>query len=651
VDHSDLVENLVNISDATFHSALGQLSSINSLSEATRVGIVMEVAKRLMARGEIGERVQADRIHAILRRIGLGSSALSDLAVNARELPPGQRNAIAGFLAPNQRRLLLGRRTDAEVTSPITDVLQPSIEAGLFEAVSPTDSSFSTVVLFTGPQDANKKLLSARGYGPLAWSSLDSVRQDLDQNGDVCACLVEGSALQALDKEAQRGLFNLLGSYSTFLWIRIEDRFLKLKPMEIRECLRSARCMREEVPAGLLSIQPEATLRESEIQDIDAASEALRARATAEFIPGEISEAQATILMAAVKIHARELQIEGRVELKSLETRFLSEGRSTARIAILRANKNEWPVVAKIDSKDRVLDEMRRFRTFIEPWDNELRPKLHFHGESAVLLFGLVPDERDPFRPAEVLSTRLDSLWNDQIFASKSEQELTREREALAEGAENAARKLGNLNSLRPRASNLPPRGNPHINIFEALANSGVDWGLPACARAALLKAQDRFRRFDSSATVHGDVHLKNILLRDDRRPHLIDYAGSGPGHPGVDLARLELALFLGPFRQVGSEEDCAAYQRALTFDGASLASLEQRFARLYRCHVNAVCLRGCGVARDMALSVLSSYGGEAADYHAAKYLVAWQNLVMMGRQTGLARATIAVLAPEISNW
>ena len=46
---------------------------------------------------------------------------------------------------------------------------------------------------------------------------------------------------------------------------------------------------------------------------------------------------------------------------------------------------------------------------------------------------------------------------------------------------------------------------------------------------------------------MHGDVHLRNILIRGESEVHLVDYAASGPGHPAVDLVRFELALYLGP--------------------------------------------------------------------------------------------------------
>ena len=55
--------------------------------------------------------------------------------------------------------------------------------------------------------------------------------------------------------------------------------------------------------------------------------------------------------------------------------------------------------------------------------------------------------------------------------------------------------------------------------------------------------------------------------------------------------------------------------------------------------------------ARDAALEVLQSHSGNSRDYLATKFLVAWQNLAIIGSQTGLARAVILATADEIAAW
>ena len=55
--------------------------------------------------------------------------------------------------------------------------------------------------------------------------------------------------------------------------------------------------------------------------------------------------------------------------------------------------------------------------------------------------------------------------------------------------------------------------------------------------------------------------------------------------------------------------------------------------------------------ARDAAIEVLRSHSGDSRDYLATKFLVAWQNLAIIGSQTGLARAVISATTEEIAAW
>src|SRR5208282_5022229 len=71
-----------------------------------------------------------------------------------------------------------------------------------------------------------------------------------------------------------------------------------------------------------------------------------------------------------------------------------------------------------------------------------------------------------------------------------------------------------------------------------------------ACKRADALSEK---------VIVHGDVQLRNILVRDGRDPHFIDYAYCGPGHPCYDLVRLESAVLFYCFRMNSTENELAA--------------------------------------------------------------------------------------------
>jgi hypothetical protein len=88
-----------------------------------------------------------------------------------------------------------------------------------------------------------------------------------------------------------------------------------------------------------------------------------------------------------------------------------------------------------------------------------------------------------------------------------------------------------------------------------------------------------------------------------------------------------------------------------LSLDKADVTALESYFGGSRLPGVNKVCIGGCVAARDQALEAVRAHGGSHKDYLAAKNLVAWQNLLMEGRQTSLTRSVINALAPEIASW
>ena len=85
------------------------------------------------------------------------------------------------------------------------------------------------------------------------------------------------------------------------------------------------------------------------------------------------------------------------------------------------------------------------------------------------------------------------------------------------------------------------------------------------------------------SAIVHGDIHLRNVLIRGESEVRVIDYEASGPGHPALDLVRFELALYLGPVRQFEDEASSVAFQRALSIGRGPLDILRSSFPDFFQ--------------------------------------------------------------------
>ena len=99
-------------------------------------------------------------------------------------------------------------------------------------------------------------------------------------------------------------------------------------------------------------------------------------------------------------------------------------------------------------------------------------------------------------------------------------------------------------------------------------------------------------------AIVHGDVHLRNVLVRDGREPFLIDYALAGPGHPCLDLVRFESALMFHFFRM--TESECAVRELiAAGGDAATVDELYDRFPGMCQSLGNRLAIRAAvGIAR-----------------------------------------------------
>jgi Ternary complex associated domain 9 len=681
----EILTGLSSPSEATFLRALARLSTRPREASAT-IGFLDAFLSALRKEPRLTDRTRADRLTAVLRRLAPSVEELTALAMVARSYPAGIRMAVAQVLPPAQRVLLAPNANATppdsveEATAPVERTAQ-AFEGGVTStsgAVPETeltrravhhadtapvaDGTIGMVAILTQPdrQEANKRLLNEKGFAAVPWHSVESLRAELSTNCDVCACVVDGSILTDLDTEAQRQLFTFLGGYSTFLWIRIHEHGLRLPIPAIRELVKHARCARGMV--AQVTVQSDAMLRPSELDDFRHSAETLQASAGASFVPGELREDQVRVLVAAVREYWNAQEIGNDVQIRVLETRFISGGRSGAVLIRIRVNGAGQPLIAKLGPVEWIINESRRLRTFIEQWERAVHPETFLHGSWGVILFPLVCDEQDRDAPADTLEERLVDLWNDQVMGSHDgtaldawDRRLERRRESLIGSLRVLTATLASLNQRRPPSATLgdtfPPFGNPWIQPLERLETEGVQWIFSSDVRTARTRAQARLARLNTQAVVHGDIHLRNVLLRSQQDATLIDFASCGPGHPAVDLARLDVVLFTEGMRQLVTEQRCAEFQRSLSLERASIPALQHNFSDLLSCHVNVVCAEGAVLARDAADTVLQRFGGTADDYLAAKYLVALQALLQVGRSTAMVRAIVEALTPALLRW
>lgn len=629
--------------------------------------LVRDIADALSRNPRLSKRTQAHRLEMVLRGLALRGNQAIRVARAARGLPAHLRMAVATVIPAGARLELYGSRSRSTVlgAEEATDASSPASEPDHQGSASPEAGQerlgHSTVLLLSHPdrQVANRRLLEGEDadesesaeLDPVVVETVGDLQRELATSTGVCGCAIDQSALSVLDAEAQEALFTILAEYSSFIAVRVhEGAGLRVSPDRVSQILKTARQLGTHVPHDALWFRSDGTIQETELSFYRNAAELLRSHESASFVLGELTPAEVQVLVAAARARVRAGSFDPESDAKPLTVRFLTGGRSGARLATVVCGSTPT-FVAKITPKDRALDEMLRFRTFVQPFNDELSPECHLHGKTAVILFRLVRGDSDPSTPAESLEDRLRNVWDKQWLQCNSE-EAEQERVFLERALTRVAQSLAELNSNRPPSNcRLDSFVNPPATHLDALDREGFVWGLSDSAGRARRAAAARVRLMAKSAIVHGDIHLRNVLIRGESEVRLIDYAASGPGHPALDLVRFELALYLGPVRQFEDEGSSVAFQRALSIDRVPTEVLRRRFRDFFQCHVNSACAAGMTAARDAALEVLGKHGGDARDYLAMKFLVAWQNLAIIGSQTGLARAVIAATAEEIAAW
>lgn len=648
-----------------FYSALSELRRLDPMVYAP---IIVRVLVSIAGATGFSERQKSERVRALGGQGLVTAQVISGIIARSAELSPGVRNALSSFLSSEARARLSIRAVPAEVTPddlvvPTAVVGTPAVERTelvlesearaarpISEAPQSTEFGGATVLLLSrlANQEGNATLLRRFDLGPVPYDSWERAYTDVQGNNDVCGCVVDGSFLYELDDDAQRQFFRDVGGYSSFFWLRIDETNLRISVDEVRQLIRDARCHVGPLPAEMLSFQPTGTLRESEIPDIIRAREYLRASLGIKITLKNISDEESLLLMGAVKRHADAIGFQP-VDVSTVEIQFLNDGLSGARTAVVRPNGDGRAIVAKVHRRSSVVEEIRRFDVFIRGWDNELRPQAFVHNDSAVILFDIIPVEGDQAQPAEMLEACLRKLWIDELYAGDNERAGVELKAAnIRTGLETLAAKLAALNLRRPVTDEFPAHGYPDPAYIERVEARGIVWDLGDDAITARSKAKEIFDGLWPQATVHGDLHLKNVLIRGDRDPHLIDYAHSGPGHPAVDLVRLELALYSGHCREFGSDDSFVDLQTRLSVGVEDQSSLERAHGTIFRAKINEVSVAGCIATRNSAIRVVEAYGGNITDYLATKYLLAWQSLLLDGRQTNLIKGVIRALTPAI---
>jgi hypothetical protein len=490
----------------------------------------------------------------------------------------------------------------------------------------------------------SKSILAEAGFAAIRVQSFETLEQMLQSQDDICAILIDKSFLMSLDADAQKGLFDKIGSYSSLPWIRVDDDGLRISHPEVERILRMAAC-KSELSTHCLSVVSSGNLRQSELPHVQRACALVKSSDRGVVLPAELSKPELRVVMAAAAEHVRDWQLELPTDLR-LHAKLIPGGRTKAKIVLARSENQAQPFVVKVDKREHIHDEMVRFKSFMEPSDGALQPRAVFHNGYGAIVFRLIEGADESAHPAPTLEDALREIRLTDLYQLASAHGPAPTIAAIR----TVANKLFRLNSQSPTDSDLTNYSTPSMTMFERLEDAGRASGFSAQAIEARRAAVERYQRLDGCAVVHGDVNLRNILLPGRENANLIDYANTGPGHPAIDLVRLECALLFGPFALMVDMESFRRLQELLTVEWVSLDEIKLEMPEVFQMTVNETVVTGCVLARDAALAVLKNYGGDEFDYRAAKTLIAWSSLEVENLQHAVARMTIDLLT-ETPAW
>jgi hypothetical protein len=590
----------------------------------------------------LGHSERERRLNLLLDRLHPSEADLTALARVAAQVSSSLlRNAVVQFLPANLKTLAFSKAgTMSPGPSPNRvpgniDPIAITIPDGQREPLS----DYSDVLVLAVQDDPGTTgLLKSKGFVPYRCTTLAELITLLETGEQTCAVLVEPSFLATIDLETQRKLFSELAIFSTFAFVRIQSDGVKVAEPEVTAIIGEGRCRTIELPASEVSIRDKG-LREADLPHIENARSRLTAGISRGlFTPSELSESALHILGSALARYCAQRHFSRRVELTSIRATFLHDGHSGAHVALVRLNDLKVPIVVKIGDKPDIIDEARRFLTFIYPDNHELNPELHFHGSDALIIFDVIANSSDAPIAAPSLRECIERHWYAEMGG-----EISMETEVLARGFSRAIARLVALNVKQCEASPFECKANPYVGGILRMEAAGFDWGFANSLMAIRDEALKIMSQAALSAICHGDAHTGNILLRGDDG-FIIDYALSGPGHPCADLVKLELSIYLTLLHPFVGQDNLVELQRDITYSWSTLAELERKYLPMFGSKSNQLCLRLCLKARDAVDAVLVAHKLTRRHYVAVKLLSAWQSLQIPSLQQSAARSLVMAL-------
>lgn len=618
---------------------LGSGASIEALKE-----LFGELASSALSPSEISRR--ASRIATLL---GADAQLQERLATVAAASDPVIRTPLVGALpATLQRRVY--EQYDGEGAAQTDDAAPTGdVQGEDPEALSEIEAEdWHTVLLLGNAREvtANVKLLESRGIKPVRVASLDRLADLADEQ--VCGMVVHRSWwLQFSDQQALLGFVAGQISRSNLLYLKLDYRGLGEAEAPLAELLDR---LDTEVRVRVNTAQSAELTGDDLRQLVSIAGFLRRADLVRVGIEG-IDDADRRLIATAIATFAGRRHLRRFKEEERLRIMPIDDGQSSARVLAVRSNAYRAVVIAKLDKLESLTDELERARQATPQGPISSDMCLCTLNGKGVLIQQLLVELDDPEKGAPSLQELLSrcSAW-ERGREDVPEPDLA----ALEHGIDRAVEQIGQVN----RNADGEPDSKcwTTVDSLDSLADHGVRWAIegsegefdPTEHIEAVTEILDSH---GLTHVIHGDLHIANVLMLDDRTPKLIDFALAGAGHPCFDLVRFSSGIAYQFIRPVVAEARLRDFFSRVHLSGANEEELLAEFPELLsgigpRLAVHA--LTACRVAAFESL--LGDEEARRAQYLAMTYLIAAQSLTIEVLQGAVVRGAIAAIAPEIGG-
>jgi aminoglycoside phosphotransferase (APT) family kinase protein len=220
----------------------------------------------------------------------------------------------------------------------------------------------------------------------------------------------------------------------------------------------------------------------------------------------------------------------------------------------------------------------------------------------------------------------------------------------LFQAVSRAADRLATLNS---RHNNAPLRDDFWLDCpVRELAANGIDYTIidrdwqPISMAKLVEAAMRQLEPHLGRAVVHGDIHGRNILLLD-RLPVFIDFAWSGPGHPLVDLVRLDAVVRSTALRMLSDERAMQELVQAIYIDGTAADDVLAAHPAIAASPLASLAVRSAAKIRRSALAVAEVHSLGLPDFLAMTSVVSAHILAIRNPGSGIERIILSVVGRE----